>query len=132
MELMLMIPFSLKYHVHIFTKIWLMLYFVGTQVSPILVCIRTLFSDTFDSVFTSSMILEYFYIVSFLWQYRLQVLCFPFNFLYILYFVLGHGVVQYFNVASAIYAKYKLHGFQYPPGNWIGVSFIDDGSNPTE
>lgn len=45
---------------------------------------------------------------------------------------LGHGVVQYFNVASAIYAKYKLHGFQYPPGNRIGVSFIDDGSNATE
>ncbi|KAG8520322.1 RNA-binding protein 45, partial [Galemys pyrenaicus] len=44
----------------------------------------------------------------------------------------GHGVVQYFNVASAIYAKYKLHGFQYPPGNRIGVSFIDDGSNVTE
>ncbi|XP_057602435.1 RNA-binding protein 45 isoform X5 [Hippopotamus amphibius kiboko] len=44
----------------------------------------------------------------------------------------GHGVVQYFNVASAIYAKYKLHGFQYPPGNRIGVSFIDDGSNATD
>uniref|UniRef100_A0A8I3W1Q4 RNA binding motif protein 45 n=1 Tax=Callithrix jacchus TaxID=9483 RepID=A0A8I3W1Q4_CALJA len=43
----------------------------------------------------------------------------------------GHGVVQYFNVASAIYAKYKLHGFQYPPGNRIGVSFTDDGSNKT-
>lgn len=41
-------------------------------------------------------------------------------------------MVQYFNVASAIYAKYKLHGFQYPPGNRIGVSFIDDGSNATE
>ncbi|EAX11045.1 developmentally regulated RNA-binding protein 1, isoform CRA_b [Homo sapiens] len=47
-------------------------------------------------------------------------------------FPFGHGVVQYFNVASAIYAKYKLHGFQYPPGNRIGVSFIDDGSNATE
>uniref|UniRef100_A0A8C5JY72 RNA binding motif protein 45 n=1 Tax=Jaculus jaculus TaxID=51337 RepID=A0A8C5JY72_JACJA len=44
----------------------------------------------------------------------------------------GQGVVQYFNVASAIYAKYKLHGFQYPPGNRIGVSFIDDGSNATD
>uniref|UniRef100_G1P5J4 RNA binding motif protein 45 n=1 Tax=Myotis lucifugus TaxID=59463 RepID=G1P5J4_MYOLU len=44
----------------------------------------------------------------------------------------GHGVVQYFNVASAIYAKYKLHGFQYPPGNRIGVSFIDDGNNATD
>ncbi|XP_007494495.1 RNA-binding protein 45 isoform X3 [Monodelphis domestica] len=44
----------------------------------------------------------------------------------------GHGVVQYFNVASAIYAKYKLHGFQYPPGNRIGVSFLDDGSNGTD
>ncbi|XP_013846050.1 RNA-binding protein 45 isoform X3 [Sus scrofa] len=47
-------------------------------------------------------------------------------------FSFGHGVVQYFNVASAIYAKYKLHGFQYPPGNRIGVSFIDDGSNATD
>lgn len=55
-----------------------------------------------------------------------------FLFLYLFYFVLGHGVVQYFNVASAIYAKYKLHGFQYPPGNRIGVSFIDDGSNASE
>ncbi|XP_042544282.1 RNA-binding protein 45 isoform X1 [Dipodomys spectabilis] len=44
----------------------------------------------------------------------------------------GHGVVQYFNVASAIYAKYKLHGFQYPPGNRLGVNFIDDGSNATD
>ncbi|XP_038607209.1 RNA-binding protein 45 isoform X2 [Tachyglossus aculeatus] len=44
----------------------------------------------------------------------------------------GHGVVQYFNVASAIYAKYKLHGFQYPPGNRIGVSFLEDGTNGSE
>ncbi|XP_036276625.1 RNA-binding protein 45 isoform X3 [Pipistrellus kuhlii] len=44
----------------------------------------------------------------------------------------GHGVVQYFNVASAIYAKYKLHGFQYPPGNRIAVSFIDDGNSATD
>ncbi|XP_034352328.1 RNA-binding protein 45 isoform X4 [Arvicanthis niloticus] len=44
----------------------------------------------------------------------------------------GHGVVQYFNVASAIYAKYKLHGFQYPPGNPIGVTFLDDGSNAAD
>ncbi|XP_029790188.1 RNA-binding protein 45 [Suricata suricatta] len=44
----------------------------------------------------------------------------------------GHGVVQYFNVASAIYAKYKLHGFQYPPGNRIGVSFVDDGNNAAD
>nr|XP_036856135.1 RNA-binding protein 45 [Manis javanica] len=54
------------------------------------------------------------------------------GFLYILFSVLGHGVVQYFNVASAVYAKYKLHGFQYPPGNRIGVSFIDDGSNAAD
>ncbi|XP_021505174.1 RNA-binding protein 45 [Meriones unguiculatus] len=44
----------------------------------------------------------------------------------------GHGVVQYSNAASAIYAKYKLHGFQYPPGNRIGVSFLDDGSNSAD
>ncbi|XP_051842102.1 RNA-binding protein 45 isoform X3 [Antechinus flavipes] len=47
-------------------------------------------------------------------------------------FPFGHGVVRYFNVASAIYAKYKLHGFQYPPGNRIGVSFLEDGSNGTD
>ncbi|MEJ1278284.1 RNA binding motif protein 45 [Cricetulus griseus] len=47
-------------------------------------------------------------------------------------FPFGHGVVQYFNVASAVYAKYKLHGFQYPPGNRIGVSFLDDGSNSAD
>lgn len=46
--------------------------------------------------------------------------------------ILGHGVVQYFNVASAVYAQYKLHGFQYPPGNRIAVSFLDDGSNSAE
>lgn len=96
-------------------------------------CKRTLFSDTLDSVFTVCMILGYFYNVLFLWQYHKKYsVSFLFNSSILSTFVLGHGVVQYFNVASAIYAKYKLHGFQYPPGNRIGVSFIDDGNNATE
>nr|XP_033800747.1 RNA-binding protein 45 [Geotrypetes seraphini]XP_033800748.1 RNA-binding protein 45 [Geotrypetes seraphini]XP_033800749.1 RNA-binding protein 45 [Geotrypetes seraphini]XP_033800750.1 RNA-binding protein 45 [Geotrypetes seraphini]XP_033800752.1 RNA-binding protein 45 [Geotrypetes seraphini]XP_033800753.1 RNA-binding protein 45 [Geotrypetes seraphini] len=41
----------------------------------------------------------------------------------------GHAVIQYQNIASAVYAKYKLHGFEYPPGNHLGVSFVDDGSD---
>lgn len=95
-------------------------------------CKKTLFSAPFDSVFTSCMIPGYFYIASFCGKTGFRYLLFFFLTPDILYFVLGHGVVQYFNVASAIYAKYKLHGFQYPPGNRIGVSFIDDGSNATE
>ncbi|XP_078537636.1 RNA-binding protein 45 isoform X3 [Lissotriton helveticus] len=44
----------------------------------------------------------------------------------------GHAVIQYQNVASAIYAKYKLHGFEYPNGNRLGVTFIDDGGDSTD
>ncbi|XP_069472214.1 RNA-binding protein 45 isoform X2 [Ambystoma mexicanum] len=44
----------------------------------------------------------------------------------------GHAVVQYQNVASAIYAKYKLHGFEYPPGNQLSVAFVDDGGDSTD
>ncbi|XP_069081524.1 RNA-binding protein 45 isoform X2 [Pleurodeles waltl] len=44
----------------------------------------------------------------------------------------GHAVIQYQNVASAIYAKYKLHGFEYPPGNRLGVTFVDDGGDSTD
>ncbi|XP_048724414.1 RNA-binding protein 45 isoform X3 [Caretta caretta] len=41
----------------------------------------------------------------------------------------GHAVIQYTTAASAIYAKYKLHGFEYPPGNRLGVTFLEDGSD---
>lgn len=52
---MLMIPFSLKYHVHIFTKIWFItLLFWNTGITHTYK--RILFSDTFDSEFTGCMI----------------------------------------------------------------------------
>ncbi|XP_053554475.1 RNA-binding protein 45 isoform X2 [Bombina bombina] len=49
-----------------------------------------------------------------------------------LYSNYAHCIVQYQNIASAIYAKYKLHGFEYPPGNRLGVSFLNDGGDGTE
>ncbi|CAH2305843.1 RNA-binding 45 [Pelobates cultripes] len=49
-----------------------------------------------------------------------------------LYSSFGHVVVQYQNVSSAIYAKYKLHGFEYPPGNRLGVTYLSDGSDNTD
>ncbi|KAM4024095.1 RNA-binding protein 45 [Anomaloglossus baeobatrachus] len=42
------------------------------------------------------------------------------------------AVVQYQNISSAIYAKYKLHGFEYPPGNRLGVTYLNDGGDGTE
>ncbi|XP_060635696.2 RNA-binding protein 45-like [Anolis sagrei] len=39
-----------------------------------------------------------------------------------------YAVVQYNNAASAIYAKHKLHGFEYPFGNWLIVTFIEEGT----
>ncbi|XP_075685629.1 RNA-binding protein 45 isoform X2 [Rhinoderma darwinii] len=49
-----------------------------------------------------------------------------------MYATYAHAVVQYQNIASAIYAKYKLHGFEYPPGNRLGVSYLSDGGDGTE
>ncbi|XP_043549463.1 RNA-binding protein 45 [Chiloscyllium plagiosum] len=40
----------------------------------------------------------------------------------------GYAIVRYSNVASAVYAKEKLHGFEYPPGNRLGVSYIEGDS----
>ncbi|XP_020387291.1 RNA-binding protein 45 [Rhincodon typus] len=40
----------------------------------------------------------------------------------------GYALVRYNNVASAVYAKEKLHGFEYPPGNRLGVSYIESDS----
>ncbi|KAE8580804.1 hypothetical protein XENTR_v10024547 [Xenopus tropicalis] len=44
----------------------------------------------------------------------------------------GHAIVQYQNISSAIYAKFKLHGFEYPPGNRLGVSYLNDGGDGSE
>ncbi|XP_041431784.1 RNA-binding protein 45 isoform X3 [Xenopus laevis] len=44
----------------------------------------------------------------------------------------GHAIVQYQNISSAIYAKYKLHGFEYPPGNRLGVTYLNDGGDGSE
>lgn len=43
----------------------------------------------------------------------------------------GHVVVRYNNLGSAVYAKEKLNGFEYPPGNRLSVTYIDDGEDRT-
>ncbi|XP_069791917.1 RNA-binding protein 45 isoform X2 [Narcine bancroftii] len=45
------------------------------------------------------------------------------------YMIYGYALIRYNNVASAVYAKEKLHGFEYPPGNRLGVSYMDDDPN---
>ncbi|XP_063789457.1 RNA-binding protein 45 isoform X2 [Pseudophryne corroboree] len=49
-----------------------------------------------------------------------------------LYAQYAHAIVQYQNIASAIYAKCKLHGFEYPPGNRLGVTYLSDGVDGTD
>ncbi|KAH0621528.1 hypothetical protein JD844_022916 [Phrynosoma platyrhinos] len=45
----------------------------------------------------------------------------------------AYAVVQYSSVASAIYAKQKLHGFEFPfEKNRLAVTFINDGTGQTE
>nr|XP_021145499.1 RNA-binding protein 45 isoform X3 [Columba livia] len=44
----------------------------------------------------------------------------------------GYAVIQYSTAASAIYAKYKLHGFEYPPGNRLTVTFLEDGNDSSD
>ncbi|RXM28429.1 RNA-binding protein 45 [Acipenser ruthenus] len=39
----------------------------------------------------------------------------------------GQALVRYNNVGSAVYAKEKLHGFEYPPGNRLVLTYIEDG-----
>ncbi|XP_026164886.1 RNA-binding protein 45 isoform X1 [Mastacembelus armatus] len=39
----------------------------------------------------------------------------------------GHALIRYSNLGSALYAKEKLNGFEYPPGNRLAVNFVDDG-----
>ncbi|XP_068101537.1 RNA-binding protein 45 [Hyperolius riggenbachi] len=42
------------------------------------------------------------------------------------------AVVQYQQISSAIYAKFKLHGFEYPPGNRLGVTYLNDSGDGTD
>ncbi|KAG7511570.1 hypothetical protein JOB18_003436 [Solea senegalensis] len=41
----------------------------------------------------------------------------------------GHALIRYGNLGSAVYAKDKLNGFEYPPGNRLVVTFVDDGED---
>ncbi|XP_031695741.1 RNA-binding protein 45 isoform X1 [Anarrhichthys ocellatus] len=41
----------------------------------------------------------------------------------------GHALIRYANLGSAVYAKEKLNGFEYPPGNRLSVNFVDDGED---
>ncbi|KAF3707932.1 RNA-binding protein 45 Developmentally-regulated RNA-binding protein 1 [Channa argus] len=43
----------------------------------------------------------------------------------------GHALIRYSNLGSAVYAKEKLNGFEYPPGNRLAVNFVDDGEDRT-
>lgn len=42
---------------------------------------------------------------------------------------IGHALIRYNNLGSAVYAKEKLNGFEYPPGNRLVVTFYDDGED---
>ncbi|MBN3300263.1 RBM45 protein, partial [Amia calva] len=41
----------------------------------------------------------------------------------------GQAMVRYNNLGSAVYAKEKLNGFEYPPGNRLVVVYVDDGED---
>ncbi|XP_030642959.1 RNA-binding protein 45 [Chanos chanos] len=43
----------------------------------------------------------------------------------------GQAMIRYNNLGSAVYAKEKLNGFEYPPGNRLAVTYIDDGEDRT-
>lgn len=43
----------------------------------------------------------------------------------------GQIIIRYNNLGSAVYAKEKLNGFEYPPGNRLSVTYIDDGEDKT-
>ena len=43
----------------------------------------------------------------------------------------GQAMIRYNNLGSAVYAKEKLNGFEYPPGNRLSVTYIDDGEDRT-
>lgn len=42
---------------------------------------------------------------------------------------LGQAMIRYNNLGSAVYAKEKLNGFEYPPGNRLVVAYVDDGED---
>ncbi|XP_043931365.1 RNA-binding protein 45 [Protopterus annectens] len=44
----------------------------------------------------------------------------------------GLGLVRYSNVASAVYAREKLSGFEYPPGNRLIVRYLEDVSDRSD
>ncbi|KAJ8012729.1 hypothetical protein DPEC_G00045910 [Dallia pectoralis] len=44
-------------------------------------------------------------------------------------FSTGNAMIRYNNLGSAVYAKNKLDGFEYPPGNRLVVAHIDDGED---
>ncbi|KAL2081621.1 hypothetical protein ACEWY4_023474 [Coilia grayii] len=46
-------------------------------------------------------------------------------------FVKGQAMIRYNNLGSAVYAKEKLNGFEYPPGNRLAVTYVDDGEDRT-
>ncbi|XP_056147903.1 RNA-binding protein 45 [Lampris incognitus] len=41
----------------------------------------------------------------------------------------GQAIIRYSNLGSAVYAKEKLNGFEFPPGSRLAVTFIDDGED---
>ncbi|XP_040034373.2 RNA-binding protein 45 [Gasterosteus aculeatus] len=41
----------------------------------------------------------------------------------------GHALIRYANLGSSFYAREKLNGFEYPPGNRLSVNFVDDGED---
>ncbi|XP_055358378.1 RNA-binding protein 45 isoform X2 [Betta splendens] len=41
----------------------------------------------------------------------------------------GHALIRYSNLGSAVYAKEKMNGFEYPPGNRLAVNYVDDGED---
>uniref|UniRef100_A0AAV2JJD6 RRM domain-containing protein n=1 Tax=Knipowitschia caucasica TaxID=637954 RepID=A0AAV2JJD6_KNICA len=43
----------------------------------------------------------------------------------------GQALIRYNNLGSAVYAKEKLNGFEYPPGNRLVVAYVEDGEDRT-
>ncbi|XP_062862594.1 RNA-binding protein 45 isoform X2 [Trichomycterus rosablanca] len=43
----------------------------------------------------------------------------------------GQAMIRYNNLGSAVYAKEKLNGFEYPPGNRLSITFVDNGEDKT-
>ncbi|KAJ0066867.1 hypothetical protein NL108_004841, partial [Boleophthalmus pectinirostris] len=47
----------------------------------------------------------------------------------IIHFPSGQALIRYNNLGSAVYAKEKLNGFEYPPGNRLVVAYLEDGED---